>query len=125
MDIFMAPATKAADLKADTRLDDRRWDAVRRRDKAADGMFYYGVLSTGVYCRPSCSARLPRRDNVRFHLTPVEAEKAGFRPCKRCRPNEASASERQAALVAAACRQIEAADELPSLDDLAKAASMS
>jgi AraC family transcriptional regulator of adaptative response/methylated-DNA-[protein]-cysteine methyltransferase len=125
MDITMAPATNTVDLKADTRREDQRWDAVRRRDKAADGTFYYGVLSTGVYCRPSCSARQPRRDNVRFHLTPVEAEKAGFRACKRCRPNEASAAERQAALVAAACRQIEAADELPSLDELAKAANMS
>src|SRR5262245_10128672 len=125
MDTTMAPATNTVDLKADTRRDDQRWDAIRRRDKAADGTFYYGVLSTGVYCRPSCSARQPRRDNVRFHLTPVDAEKAGFRPCKRCRPNEASASERQAALVAAACRQIETADELPSLDELAKAANMS
>jgi AraC family transcriptional regulator of adaptative response/methylated-DNA-[protein]-cysteine methyltransferase len=122
----MAPATITADnLKADTRRDDQRWDAIRRRDKAADGTFYYGVLSTGIYCRPTCAARLPRRENVRFHATVAAAEKAGFRPCKRCRPNEASASERQAALVAAACRTIEAADELPSLDQLAKAANMS
>jgi AraC family transcriptional regulator of adaptative response/methylated-DNA-[protein]-cysteine methyltransferase len=64
-----------------------RWDAVQRRDPAADGMFYYSVATTGVYCRPTCGARLPRRENVAFHATCADAERAGFRPCKRCRPN--------------------------------------
>ena len=105
--------------------DEARWDAMRRRDRAADGTFYYSVLTTGVYCRPSCAARLPRRENVSFHASCAEAERAGFRPCKRCRPNEAGLAERHAALVANACRMIEEADEMPSLDALAQAAGLS
>ena len=63
--------------------DAARWDAVRRRDQAADGAFFYSVVTTGVYCRPSCPSRLPRRENVGFHASPAAAETAGFRPCKR------------------------------------------
>ena len=74
--------------------DDARWEAVRRRDPVALGAFVYSVRTTGVYCRPSCPARLPRRENVRFHATGAEAEQAGFRPCKRCRPNATVAVER-------------------------------
>jgi AraC family transcriptional regulator of adaptative response/methylated-DNA-[protein]-cysteine methyltransferase len=105
--------------------DDARWSAVRRRDRAADGTFVYSVRTTGVYCRPSCAARLPRRENVAFHETCADAERAGFRPCKRCRPNEPARADRQAAAVAAACRLIEEAEEVPSLDTLAQAADMS
>jgi AraC family transcriptional regulator of adaptative response/methylated-DNA-[protein]-cysteine methyltransferase len=83
--------------------DDERWNAVVHRDPRADGAFYYCVRTTGVYCRPSCAARLARRDNVRFHSTCSDAERAGFRPCKRCRPNEAPLAERQAAAVERAC----------------------
>lgn len=67
--------------------DADRWSAVIRRDPAADGAFTYSVRTTGVYCRPSCPARLARRENVHFHATCAEAEAAGFRPCKRCQPN--------------------------------------
>jgi AraC family transcriptional regulator of adaptative response/methylated-DNA-[protein]-cysteine methyltransferase len=67
--------------------DDDRWDAVTRRNPAANGMFFYAVRTTGVYCRPTCAGRLPRRANVQFHATCAEAEQAGFRACKRCRPN--------------------------------------
>jgi AraC family transcriptional regulator of adaptative response/methylated-DNA-[protein]-cysteine methyltransferase len=98
---------------------------VQRRDPAADGAFYYSVRTTGVYCRPSCAARRARRENVAFHASPAAAEKAGFRPCKRCRPNEPALAERQAAAVAKACRLIEQAEEMPSLAALAKAAGMS
>src|SRR6266545_5475088 len=105
--------------------DAARWDAVKRRDRAADGAFYYSVLTTGVYCRPSCASRLARRENVQFHATPAAAEKAGFRPCKRCRPNEPALADRQAKAIAKACRLIERADEMPSLDALAEAAGMS
>lgn len=105
--------------------DDAKWDAVRRRDAAADGRFFYSVRTTGVYCRPSCAARLARRENVAFHVTTAEAERAGFRPCKRCRPNEAPRAEREAAIVARACRAIEAAEEMPSLAALAKSVGMS
>ena len=73
--------------------DDARWEAVCRRDPVARGAFVYSVRTTGVYCRPSCAARLPRRENVRFHATCAEAEQAGFRPCKRCRPNSIAAKK--------------------------------
>jgi AraC family transcriptional regulator, regulatory protein of adaptative response / methylated-DNA-[protein]-cysteine methyltransferase len=68
--------------------DDARWEAVKGRDRTADGSFYFSVRTTGVYCRPSCAARLPRRENVRFHASTAQAAAAGFRPCKRCKPND-------------------------------------
>jgi AraC family transcriptional regulator of adaptative response/methylated-DNA-[protein]-cysteine methyltransferase len=68
--------------------DDQRWDAVCRRDPAAVGAFLCCVRTTGVYCRSTCGARRPRRENVTFHATCADAEQAGFRPCKRCRPNQ-------------------------------------
>ena len=105
--------------------EDPRWEAVRRRDPGADGQFFYSVATTGVYCRPSCAARLPNRRNVAFHASCAAAERAGFRPCKRCRPNEPSLAERHAAAVAAACRLIEAAEEPPTLEALAAAAGLS
>jgi AraC family transcriptional regulator of adaptative response/methylated-DNA-[protein]-cysteine methyltransferase len=74
--------------------DDSRWQAVQHRDTAADGTFYYSVRTTGVYCRPSCAARPAGRENVAFHATWEAAEAAGFRPCKRCCPNEATAAIR-------------------------------
>jgi AraC family transcriptional regulator, regulatory protein of adaptative response / methylated-DNA-[protein]-cysteine methyltransferase len=105
--------------------DDDRWAAVLRRDPRADGVFFYSVRTTGVYCRPSCAARRARRDNVRFHRTPPEAEAAGFRPCRRCRPAGPSLTQQRAAAVAKACRLIEAAETPPGLDALAEAAGMS
>jgi AraC family transcriptional regulator, regulatory protein of adaptative response / methylated-DNA-[protein]-cysteine methyltransferase len=65
-----------------------RWEAVMRKDASCDGQFFFGVLTTGVYCRPSCGARRPRRDNVRFYVTPEDAERDGLRACLRCRPLE-------------------------------------
>lgn len=94
-----------------TQDTDARWAAVRQRDAASDGRFVYAVLTTGVFCRPSCAARLPRVENVRFFGNTAEAEKAGFRACKRCRPTEPPLAERQAAAIARACRLIEAAEE--------------
>lgn len=70
-------------------LDDRRWTAVLARDREADGSFVYAVTSTGVFCRPSCPSRRPRRDRVRFFETAAEAERAGFRACRRCVPSGA------------------------------------
>ena len=80
--------------------DDIRWQAVIAKDKDADGQFFFSVRTTGVYCRPSCPARPARRENVAFHRSCDAAEAAGFRACKRCRPREASQSERDAEMVA-------------------------
>ena len=105
--------------------DHARWQAVLRRDPAANGAFYYAVKTTGVYCRPGCPARQALRKNVVFHETTAAAERAGFRPCKRCRPDQASLTQRHAALVARACRLIEEADETPNLQALAAAVGTS
>ncbi len=105
--------------------DDSRWKAVMSRDAAADGTFYYSVRTTGVYCRPSCAARRPRRENVGFHASCAAAERAGFRPCKRCRPKDASLADRRAMAIAQACRLIEEAAEMPEMDDLAATVGMS
>jgi len=67
-------------------VSDPRWAAVAARDGRQDGKFFYSVKTTGVYCRPSCAARPARPQNVAFHLTAADAERAGFRPCKRCKP---------------------------------------
>jgi AraC family transcriptional regulator, regulatory protein of adaptative response / methylated-DNA-[protein]-cysteine methyltransferase len=107
------------------RSDEDRWSAVQRRERAADGVFYYSVRTTGVYCRPSCAARLPLRGNVRFHATAAAAEAAGFRACKRCRPNEPDLAARRAAAVAVACRLIDKSETLPRVPELASAAAMS
>src|SRR5437588_3429835 len=101
--------------------DAARWNAIQHRDPKADDLFYYSVQTTGVYCRPSCAARLPRRENISFHLTREAAEAAGFRACKRCRPNEPTLTARRASAIEAACRGIENSDELPNFDDLAEA----
>lgn len=105
--------------------DEARWDAVRQRDGGADGVFWYSVRSTGVYCRPSCAARPALRANVAFHASCAEAEAAGFRPCLRCRPDLPPLAERHAQSVARACRLIESAADEPDLDALAQAAGMS
>ena len=98
---------------------DPRWQAVIDRNPEADGQFYYSVATTGVYCRPSCGSRRANPKNVAFHATAADAEQAGFRACKRCKPNEASLAERNAALITAACRLIETAASPPTLDELA------
>ncbi len=105
--------------------NDPRWPAVVNRDRAADGLFYYSVKTTGVYCRPSCAARPAKPGNVAFHITTQDAEAAGFRACKRCKPDQPPAEQRAAAKVAAACRTIETAEEPPSLTMLADEAGLS
>src|SRR6266853_4975399 len=101
------------------------WAAVIAHDAAQDGRFFYSVKTTGVYCRPGCASRQPRRQNVAFHETTAAAEAAGFRPCKRCRPNEGSQADRHIAAIGRACALIRASDELPSLAELAGAAGIS
>lgn len=104
---------------------DPRWAAVRTRDASWDGKFYYSVATTGVFCRPSCGARSPRPENVAFHATATDAERAGYRPCKRCKPEQPALAELHADIVARLCRQIETADRDPTLAELASAAALS
>ena len=103
---------------ADT-LRDPRWAQLLARDPAAEGRFLYSVSSTGVYCRPGCAARRPRPEHVRFHADAAAAEAGGFRPCRRCQPDQPPPAQRQAALVAEACRRIEAAETAPEAAELA------
>ncbi len=104
---------------------DPRWAAVAKRDPAFDGAFVYSVKTTGVYCRPTCPARRAKPENVAFHATCADAERAGFRPCRRCRPNEAAPGSVHAAVVAAACRRIAEAEAPVTLAALAATAAMS
>lgn len=97
--------------------DARAWQAVQARDRAFDGRFVTGVLSTGIYCRPSCSARHPRRENVRFFAGADDAEAAGLRPCLRCRPNDVSRDEEA---VARALEVLARAEQTPAVADLAE-----
>ncbi|MEX1059508.1 MAG: bifunctional DNA-binding transcriptional regulator/O6-methylguanine-DNA methyltransferase Ada [Methyloceanibacter sp.] len=106
-------------------LDEARWAAVVARDAAFDGQFVLSVETTGIYCRPSCPAKRPNRANVRFHDTAEDAEKAGFRPCKRCKPTEPSLVQQHAEKVKEACRLIETAEQAPKLDELAEAVGLS
>ena len=103
-------------------MSDPRWTAVANRDRSADGRFVYAVRTTGVYCRPSCPARRPLPANVSYFETPDAAEQAGFRACKRCRPQ---ATDARAGLVAGLCRLIERSDSPPSLAELAAHAGLS
>jgi len=102
------------------------WDAVAARDRSMDGVFYYAVLSTGIYCRPSCPSKRPRRENVVFFRARAAAEHAGFRACKRCKPEAAGASDPNAQLVEKVCRYIEThPDEPVTLEALSRALGMS
>jgi AraC family transcriptional regulator, regulatory protein of adaptative response / methylated-DNA-[protein]-cysteine methyltransferase len=104
---------------------DPRWQAVMARDPRADGTFYYSVQTTGVYCRPSCASRRPNPKNVRFHRTTAAAERAGFRPCRRCRPDQPRVDQRHAATIAAICRSIDVSREPLPLATLARRARLS
>jgi len=120
----IAMNTSRDELAAAT-TNDPRWAAVVTRDPKADGRFFYSVRTTGVYCRPCCAARLARPENVRFHATTRDAEVAGFRSCKRCKPDQPTMVEQRAAKVAEACRLIESSEEAPGLAELAAHAGMS
>lgn len=106
-------------------LDDVWWDAVKARDRSFDETFFYSVKTTGVYCRPSCASRLAKRENVSFFASRRDAEKAGFRPCKRCKPDQLPLQKEYAQKVAESCRLIETHEALPSLEQLAAQAGMS
>lgn len=102
-------------------IDEARWQVVLAREVCSNERFVYGVRSTGVYCRPGCPSRRPRRENVMFFPLPDAAEKAGFRPCRRCRPQAARPSSPQIEMIGRACRLIEERADAPfTLADLGK-----
>jgi AraC family transcriptional regulator, regulatory protein of adaptative response / methylated-DNA-[protein]-cysteine methyltransferase len=105
--------------------NDPRWVRLLARDRTADGKFWYSVVTTGVYCRPSCPSRTANPKNVQLHDTLADAKATGFRPCKRCHPDGLSIDAENAALVARACRLIEQSEEEPSLNVLAEAVGRS
>src|SRR4051794_34327045 len=109
---------------ADETTDERRWGAVVRRDREADGGVFYAVKTTGIYCRPARAARRPNRANVVFFSGADEAERAGYRACKRCKPTS-SVHPRAYEAVSLACARIEGADEPPSLAELAAEVGLS
>ena len=106
-------------------LVDARWHDVMTRNPQADAQFVYAVRTTGIYCRASCPSRLPKRENVLFFANGQDARTAGYRPCLRCTPDEASPQQRQADMIAAACHFIAQAEEIPSLQQLADNAGIS
>ncbi|MBA2125444.1 bifunctional DNA-binding transcriptional regulator/O6-methylguanine-DNA methyltransferase Ada [Hyphomicrobium methylovorum] len=116
---------KSKTLKSSSMTDETCWNAVKTRDASFDGQFVYSVATTGVFCRPACPSRLAKRENVRFYASAADAEAAGFRPCKRCRPTEPPLHKHYAEMIAAACRTIETADDQPSLETLAANAGLS
>jgi AraC family transcriptional regulator of adaptative response/methylated-DNA-[protein]-cysteine methyltransferase len=120
MKVHAANGSRAAAVSADP-----RWAQVLSRDAEADGRFFYSVRTTGVYCRPSCPSRHARPENVTFFATAEEAERAGFRACRRCRPNRESPSASRSAMVAELCRYIETAERPPALQELARRAGIS
>lgn len=121
----MVPMKTRTAPSGDAVLADPRWRAVCARDAAADGAFVFAVRTTGVYCRPSCAARRPLPQNVAFYAEPAAARTAGYRACKRCRPEGASPQQTRARWIAALCRQLERADQPPTLAALAAQHAMS
>ena len=125
MRLFGKQVSKAAGKLGEFKSEDERWLAVCARDKRADGVFFFGVETTGIYCRPSCGARQPRRENVVFFDTQEEAVNAGYRACKRCKPDATKSWNEQEQMVARACRFIEAAETAPKLEAIAAEVGLS
>ena len=121
----MATATTEMDTSLINLNEEECWQAIRNRNTDADGRFYYSVTTTGVFCRPSCPSRLPKREHVNLHLTRAEAEQAGFRACKRCKPDEPSLAQQHASMVANICQLIESSETALPLAILAKTSGMS
>lgn len=118
-------SSKPRQTQLPSTVSDRRWARIVARDKTADGHLWYSVLTTGIYCRPSCPSRAANPKNVQLHDTLESARATGFRPCKRCNPDGLSTDAENAALVAKACKIIEERDEEPSLEELAGAIHLS
>lgn len=116
---------KTHDLTSEFSNETSRWDAVVQRNPQSDGAFVYGVLTTGIYCRPVCASRLPNRENVQFYDSWKNAEAGGFRPCKRCTPQSAKMANDAVATVEKACKMIEESEKEPTLNQLADAVGLS
>jgi len=121
----MTPAPLGQPPQHEATAQDPRWAAVVARDAKADDTFFYAVRTTGVYCRPSCPSRRARPENVSFYASCAAAEQAGFRPCKRCRPRDASLAERRSATVARICEYLRQSERAPPLAELAQRAGLS
>lgn len=119
------PVLAAAPPTTGYESDEERWRAVRDGDEAADGKFYYVVRTTGIYSRPSCVARLANRENVEFHATLEEVRARGYRPCRRCHPDEPVLNRYYADTVARACLLMDEALAPPNLDLVARSAGYS
>lgn len=119
------PMEVMSDSEADVAGDEQRWSLVQQRERSADLPFIYAVKTTGIYCRPGCSSRLPRRTNVAFFDDIWQAKSAGFRACKRCQPDADVPAMKSAAAVQLACKLIEEAEEPPSLEQLSAAVNYS
>jgi AraC family transcriptional regulator of adaptative response/methylated-DNA-[protein]-cysteine methyltransferase len=111
--------------RAEVTLADPRWAAVVARDPQADAQFFYAVITTGIYCKPSCTARLARPENVQFYSSAAAAETAGFRPCQRCNPQQITAVDCYEEKVIQACNLLQTCETQPSLAELASAAGLS
>src|SRR5215831_4738021 len=101
----MKPAKPSQTPDSEWTSDADRWQAVTSRDARADGAFFYAVRTTGVFCRPSCASRLPRRENIEFFVEADDARAAGYRECKRCRPG---GLPRELEIVRRACAALDA-----------------
>jgi len=105
--------------------DTQRWQAVVAREHSADGQFIYAVKTTGIYCRPICAARLPKREHVEFFVNGAAAAAAGYRPCKRCKPEQIAVAQQQTKMIEKICRLLEQSEATLTLDVLAQHAQMS
>jgi AraC family transcriptional regulator of adaptative response/methylated-DNA-[protein]-cysteine methyltransferase len=115
---YQGVMTQSADTGT---IDEQRWRTLVAR--ARDASFFYGVITTGIFCRPGCPSRLPRREHTVFFTSAEKAENAGYRPCRRCRPDEIEPSNIRR--IIDACRRIEQAHQIPSLEELAAQAKLS
>ncbi len=120
----MSPLITQA-ISYEDKPSEEQWDKIATRDPYADGEFVFGVKTTGIYCRPSCPARRPKRENVSVFDLNQQAEASGFRACKRCRPKNISTAQSHRLAIEVACRSLELADQEPSLEALAEEANMS
>jgi AraC family transcriptional regulator, regulatory protein of adaptative response / methylated-DNA-[protein]-cysteine methyltransferase len=116
---------KMTDKPNQTNLSEQRWSALVERSPQSDDPFLYAVITTGIYCRPTCSSRLPNQENVRFFDHAQEAQQAGFRACKRCRPDLLEPPDDTRSAVLKACQMIDTAESPPTLKDLAQSVGLS